>query len=171
MGWGHHHSRQAHEALVALPPTTATTTTERGTLLATRGRRGCSLPTGRLLLLLLLTLLLLLLLLLRCRSSRRRRRWPNRLDLPELRAATTCSLLSSTTTVLALATATAECRVGSYCIDVGADQIVLSCSSHSCLGFCPSKEARASVMRDRKTSSLLKKVTTRLHDIFAKEFE
>ena len=123
----------------------ATTTTERGTLLATWGRR-MQLPTGRLLLLLLLTLLLFLLLLLRCWSSRQRRRWPNRLEMLELSVATTCIPLSTTTTVLALATAMAEGRVGSYCIDVGADQIVLSCGSHSCLGFCPSKEARASVM-------------------------
>ena len=95
MRWGHHHSRQAHEALLALAPTMGTTTTERGTLLATKGRRGCSLPTGRLLWLVLLALLLLLLLLLRCRKSRRRRRWPNRLELPELTVATTCSNNSS----------------------------------------------------------------------------
>ena len=44
-------------------------------------------------------------------------------------------------------------------------------SSHSRLGFSPSKEARVGIVRDRQTSSLLEEITTRLHDIFAKKFE
>ena len=115
----------------------------RGTLLATRSRRGCSLPTGRLL---LLTLLLLLLLLLWCRSSRRRCRRPIRLEVSKLIAATTCTSLSTTTIILAPASATAAGSAGSYRIDVGADQIVLPSSSHSRLGFSPSKEARAGIV-------------------------
>ena len=54
----------------------------------------------------------------------------------------------TTTAVLASASATAEI-VGSYRIDVGADQVVLPSSSHSRFGFSPSKEAKASVVRGR----------------------
>ena len=55
----------------------------------------------------------------------------------------------TTTTVLATASATAAKIVGLYRIDVGADEIVLPGSSHSRLGFCLSKEARAGRMRYR----------------------
>ena len=136
MGWGHHHPRQAHSPLLAVPPATTRTFGGRGTLLATRSRRGSSLPTGRLLLLTLL-LLLLLLLLLWCRSCRRRCRGPIRLEVSKLIAAMSCTSLSTTTIILALASATAAESAGSYRIDVGADQIVLPSSSHSRLGFSP----------------------------------
>ena len=121
--------------------------------------------------LLTLLLLLLLLLLLWCRSSRRRCRGPIRLEVSKLIAAMTCTSLSTTTIILAPASATAAESAGSYRIDVGADQIVLPSSSHSRLGFSPSKEARAGIVRDRQASSLLEEDTTRLHDIFAKKFE
>ena len=100
--------------------------------MATRSRRRCSLPTGRLLLLsLLLTRLLLRLLLLWCRSSRQRRRGPIRLEVPKLSVAKACASLSTTTIILAPASATAAGSAESYRIDVGAVHIVLPGSSHS----------------------------------------
>ena len=62
--------------------------------------------------------------------------------------ATACTSLCTTTAVLAIASATAE-SVGSYHIDVSADQIVLLGSSHTRLGFSLSKKARAGSMRYR----------------------
>ena len=93
------------------------------------------------------------------------------MEVLKLSVATACTSLSAMTIILAPASATAARSAGSYCIDVGADQIVLLGSSHSRLGFSPSKEARAGVVRDRQTGSILEEIMMRLHDIFAKKFE
>ena len=51
--------------------------------------------------------------------------------MPKLTAATACTSLGTMTAVLAIASATAAKGVGSYRIDVSADQIVLLRSSYS----------------------------------------
>ena len=91
--------------------------------------------------------------------------------MPKLTAATARTSLGTPTAVLAIASATAAKSAGSHRIDVSGDQIVLLGGSHSRLGFRPSKEAKASRMRDRPTCGLLEELSTRLNDSFAQKFE
>ena len=104
----------------------------------------------------------LLTMLLRCRRGQRSSRGPVRLEVLKLTAATTYHFPGTFTVDLAIASAMAERSAGPYHIDVGADQNMLPGSSHSCLGFSPRTEARA-------TCGLLEDISTRLHDMFAKK--